>query len=110
MDATYTASDLIPASVQASSYAGTSQEYSRADHVHTLPLATVTQVLGLTPSAAAAKGVVTAVTSASEDLPTSKAVDAAISAAVSGISVPTGATNTDTPAMDGTASAGSQNR
>lgn len=112
LDATYAASNANPSEVQTTVWAGSSLDYARADHVHNITTATVTGLLGLTPSAAAEKGVVTAVTSASEDLPTSKAVDAAISSAVSSISssIPSPANSTDTPAMDGTASVGVQVR
>lgn len=77
LDAVYTPASSVSA-VGTTSAVGTATEYARADHVHNITTATVTSLLG----SAAVKNVVTSVTSASEDLPTSKAVNAAINAAV----------------------------
>ena len=109
---TYAAGTTAAKNISTTSAAGTTAAgtpYAAWDHVHAITKATVTSVLGLTPSAAASKGVVTAVTSASEDLPTSKAVNTAISDAISAANVPAVSTATPqavaTVAATGTAAA-----
>ena len=101
----YIASTVTPSSVAVTAATGISTEYARADHVHNITTATVTGLLG----SAAVKNVVTSVTSASEDLPTSKAVNAAIDAAVTAAVAAIPSAATSDPLVDGTKTPGTSN-
>lgn len=101
----YVASNTAPSSVTTSASAGISENYARADHVHNITTATITGLLG----SAAVKDVDTSVNSTSENLPTSKAVDAAIDAAVSAAVATIPSASTSDPLVDGTKTPGTSN-
>ena len=79
------AATATPSAVGTLAAKGTSDKYALEDHIHNIDRDTITAALNQTIGTAASKNVVTAVTSASEDLPTSKAVEAAITAAASSV-------------------------
>lgn len=101
----YIASNTAPSSVTTSASVGISENYARADHVHNITTATITGLLG----SAAVKDVDTSVNSTSENLPTSKAVDAAIDAAVSAAVATIPSASTSDPLVDGTKTPGTSN-
>lgn len=98
----YVASNATPSSIAATAAAGVSTEYSRADHTHNITTATITPLLG----EAATKNVTTTINSTSEDLPTAKAVNSAITSAAASVSAAIPSASTTTPIMDGTATIG----